>query len=239
MIFVVVVPTISIGAVILFLLFCSAAGSAIDAYTYSQMAFHYPDEEDLMKSEYKREASISAAIFLKEIEKQRWEEKGIMFLPHLGHETPDGFVAALIHGIGHEKPDYSPYYGHKVVESWNFDTTFLSDKVSYKGDHIYRVKAEFENKLFSYSNDGYAYYPENRQIPKIYDTYIATVELTPEKTWYGTTKLNYKVIDYSFEKSDMSDANIQKCIDWLKIPGDENERKQERIKSKLKQQPNF
>ena len=109
MFFLIVVPTISIGAILFYLLLFSAAGSAIDAYTYSQMALHYPDEEDLMKTEYKREASISAAIFLKEIEKQRWEEKGIMFLPHLGHETPDGFVAALIHGIGHEKPDYSPY----------------------------------------------------------------------------------------------------------------------------------
>ena len=239
MFLVIVVPTISITGIILFLLFCSAAGSAIDAYTYSQMAFHYPDEEDLMKTEYKREASISAAIYLEQIEKQRWEEKGIMFLPSFSHERPDGFVAKLIHGLGTKKVDYSPYYGNKVVDSTVFDTLFIERNVSYKGDHIYHVRTEFENTFCAFSNDGYSFYPDKHKIPVVTDTYIATVEITPEKIDFGRTRLNYKVLDYKFEGSSMSEANIAKCIDLLQIPGDENERKQERINNKLQQQPNF
>ena len=228
----------SIGLLFLLALLFSAGSEAVDAYTTTQMMLHAPAEEDLLKSEYKKGAAMAAARNLEAVERERWEQKGVMFRPHYSDEVDTGLLATIVFLIRAPKSDIASYYGHKMTDSYITTDKFLQDNVSYKGDYTYRVQTTFNNKFAAYGEDG-TYNPDSSKIPEVDDTYISTVKLAVEENGLGKITLHWNVVDTEFVKSNFKDESIEHNLGILKIPGSAKEQKQQEVAKRIKAEPQF
>ena len=233
---IILVPTIGIiGCYFLFYLFYAGGTTVIDAYTYTQMTWHYPSEKDLMSIDYKAEAAEMASKFLVDIEKQRWEEKGLMFDPLLYDDVPKGMISAMIHATIHKK-DKTPFYGNKVAHTTFQGRIFANENVSYQGDGIYRVRSLPETQFEAYGVEGNMNL-EAYKIPKVTDIYVSTIQLTVEKGSFGRVKRTWKVLDQEFVKASMKENSIDHNISILYIPGTKAQEEQKRVQARIKKEP--
>lgn len=228
----------SFGLLFLLAFLFSAGSNAVDAYTTTQMMFNAPAEEDLLKSEYKKGAAMAAARNLEEVERARWEEKGVMFKPNYSDEISTDLIGTIVFLIKAPKTDMTPFYGHKMSDSYITTDKFLQDNVSYKGDHIYRVKTVFNNHFAAYGEDG-TYNPDSSKIPEVNDTYVSTVKLAIEENALGKVTLHWEVLDTEFVKSNFKDESIEHNLEILKIPGSANKQKQQEVAKRIKAEPQF
>lgn len=157
-------------------------------WTQLVLLFNMPNEIDFNSDTYREAARKTATDRLIDIEKIVWLKRGFV---------EKNFTPKTIR-----------------IDAKRLDKD-IAEMSKYLGNGLYEIYTGTDASLSTTSEDGkttkHGVFSVNKEC-------IITIKSTPERNWYGTVNLNWRIIDIRYVKSYPEESYIEKMIQNWKVP---------------------
>lgn len=198
--------------VVLILIGVFLYNTALSIYGTMLINFHYPTPDDYTSDYYKMAAAEKADKYIKQIEKDTWEKKGIIALT----EEDRHWVWASFRWQVLDGKYWSGYENKKVGRIMDPYRSYkhIQDEVDYPDACTYQVKVGNRVNFMATGKDGKQW----KDYAKLDNTYLVTLKCEPERRFYGLMDMNWQILDVEFIDSNMSEDEVMNLTENTVCP---------------------
>ena len=201
------------------------------AYGAMVVAFHEPTPNDFLEPAYKVAAAYEADAYLKQIQKDTWEKKGLVALT----QEDRNWVWASVRWQLLDGNYWSGYENKKVariMDPYRPTGEGINKMVYYAGDNVYRVKTSMRVNLVAAGVDGKLW----RDYAKPDYEYVVTVKCNPERKFWGRIRMNWEIVDVEYVGCNYEDDDLTSLTETTSCPVDkETAQKRAKVRAYKKQ----